>query len=189
MKYDGMDFQLARHLTFRAATESDKTLDGDPIPSNYVVFVPFSKCPEVGREKLDTGLVRVVRDPKGVPGVPLTGHSLTNMAYGQWRKSNIPRWVWKQSNGDRVKVWAVTSWTCPVYLAYNGRVYTSTIHRDKLPDNEIVRRAKEAEWKIEVAKTNSPLVRIYTAIRNDGEHFLFNFYGEMTKFFGKELGL
>ena len=53
-------------------------------------------------------------------------HSLTNMMYGKARKRNngYPTWVWDREK--RVHVLASDYWTVPVYLAYNGRVYTSS---------------------------------------------------------------
>lgn len=117
MKWDGMNFRLERRIGFRMARPGDtyvgKRHDGEQIDPRYCVFVRRRDCDPVD--------VRGIWYPETAKKtIPLTGHSLTNMAYGAWREKKHP-------------FGQFSTWECNVYLAYDGRCFTHLIRRDTKP--------------------------------------------------------
>ena len=88
MIFDGMRFRRRYDLEWRYATEGDTYADGRQVKSNYAVFF---------------------RKQSGTD-VPLTGHGLTNKAYG----------VEKVVKGKR---------QITIYLALDGKVYSTIFKR------------------------------------------------------------
>ena len=86
--FDGMRFRRRYDLEWRYAKAYDKYVDGRVIPSNYAVF--FRK--KTGKD------------------IPLTGHGLTNKAYGEERGTGSKR-------------------STPIFLSLDGKVYSTTFRR------------------------------------------------------------
>lgn len=104
MRFDGLEFTRRKDLGCRDSRSDETYVDGSFIANNYTVFVKIADCRVRKR-----GNGRRYYDAINAPmAFPLTGHSLTNMAYG----------VSYQYEGE-VYV--------PVYLAYKGKVYRARI--------------------------------------------------------------
>lgn len=91
MIFDGMRFRRRYDLQFRYTTEGDKYVDGSPMNHRAAYVVFFKK--QSGK------------------AVPLTGHGLTNKAFG----------VEKVVKGRRQNT---------IYLALDGLVYSTTFKRE-----------------------------------------------------------
>ena len=107
MKYKGYNFRKVKTLGYRMSN-CDKYVDGTDIDSRYLVWVKISDCVEVGRaswlsSRSEYSLVSAQKCSKILP---LTGHSLTNMAYGTTKL-------------DHLNKIALT----PIYLVLDGKCY------------------------------------------------------------------
>lgn len=106
----GIRVRKSNALCFRDVEEGDRYSTGrhkgEPMPKHYCVFVRLRDCPVV--RVRDDG-VNIV-EPKGVRGVPISGHSRSNMAYGTVRTDTF--------SGLRYT---------PVYWAEDGRVFVGRI--------------------------------------------------------------
>ena len=122
--YRGQKYRRARNLTYRSGEPGDVNSQGDPIPSNYLVIVHGDDCPTLRYEQRGERDVRII-DPKGVKprkDLQISGHSLTNLAYGMPKREK--RWPWDDES---------TEYTT-VYLVFDGQVYTRRIwHDDREP--------------------------------------------------------
>lgn len=123
MIFKGYYFRRSKTMTFRTAQPGDvysmglyNDKEGDPIPDNYCVFMWLKDCPEVSRASwLETHKeYSIVSPEKCSKIIPVTGHSLTNMAYGVAKVSHVERLI-----------------KIPVYLAYDGECYTAVINNEK----------------------------------------------------------
>ncbi len=85
MIFKGHRFRRSRALHYRMAKEGDFYVGegfraGQPIESNYIVICRLKDGVKTGfNEDLNTTYYNV----KDAPSVPITGHSRTNLAYGE----------------------------------------------------------------------------------------------------------
>ena len=142
MKFDGMNFRLNRKIAFRDPQPGDvyskdivgMDWEGRQIPDNYCVWVRLKDCPEVSRASdLKTGREYSIVSPKLCKKIiPITGHSLTNMAYG------VPK-----VDHDRKLI------VRHMYLAYDGKCYQAVFESSraylKVFEPEIYRALEEEE--------------------------------------------
>jgi len=112
VRFDGKSFRRSTHFTFRNPRPGECYVDGKPIDPRYCVFVRIADC------EMKNGCY--VRESASKI-LPLTGHGLTNMAFGPWYKRKTPFGPVQER------------WECRIYLAYDGRVYTHTHRSDKRP--------------------------------------------------------
>lgn len=105
MRIKGVDVKEAPHIGWRQADPSrDKNLRGEPIPSNYVVFVYIKDCMLYEKDG------RTYYNPENAPAIPVV-HGGTYYAYGRERQSK---------RGYK---------TVPMYFCRDAYVYTGTIHK------------------------------------------------------------
>lgn len=109
MIYNRIQFSKAQHLGWRFANPA-KDFDqyGNPIESNYIVFVRIADCKIT---KNNEG--KLVYDPSEAPMHGIQRHSETGMAYGTPNR--------RRKNDQEF------SYSCPVFLMLNGFVYKATI--------------------------------------------------------------
>ena len=142
MKFDGFNFRLNKFIAFRDPQPGDlyskdllMNCEGEQIRDNYCVWVRMKDCPEVSRASdLRTGQEYRIVDPKLCNKIiPITGHSLTNMAYG------VPKVDYYRKLIVR-----------PMYLAYDGKSYQAVFNSNraylKLFEPETFRIMIEEEW-------------------------------------------
>jgi hypothetical protein len=111
MQYKGYNFRVSKTLGWRMANPKTDFYTPSPIKNtryaieaNYCVIVKVNDCPrELKGDKL-------IYHAENIPCIPITGHSTTNMIYG------IPKEV---ARGFKVYI------ETPIYLVYDGRVYTA----------------------------------------------------------------
>lgn len=154
MRRKGIDFKLARHLTWRhfnAETDVDKCggYDADYFArsphGSYCVIVRVSDC--TIDEDEGTGRRYLNRESvDNAPCIPFDAWSHANMVYGKWRRQTRGRWFWVQTKpnltpaeykaaeaaGDEnpegyVQKWHDVYWTCAVYWVEGGYVYHGTV--------------------------------------------------------------
>lgn len=128
MMFDGLKFTKVRNVVSRHANAHDKTEAGKPIPSNYCVFIAIQS---IKADPSDTeAFWKEVDQTRDI--IPCSGHSLTNKMYGQEkiikRQSSKPIEVFKE--GNRVQSYSLYIKETPVYLAYKGLVYKTTIRNE-----------------------------------------------------------
>ncbi len=143
MWYDGMKFRKANHIAFRNAEEGDIDLEGNEVSKGYVVFVYKSRCPTrptPGR----------IYDSEGVEGIPVA-YGSNNLAYGRVRNGHY--YGHMEYTDARYEYWE-TYYTTPVYLAYDGLVWMTTL-RHKEPFEEMIKSYREKvayRWQRELFK-------------------------------------
>lgn len=103
----GMEFKLARHLTWRTfnpETDLDQCRGYDAEyferspHDSYCVIVPVSRC------ELDPEDSRYItrESVEAAKCLPFDGWSRTNMVYGNWRKQTRGRYFWLSVDDERV---------------------------------------------------------------------------------------
>lgn len=116
----------------RGNPEIDCDAYGDPIQSNYTVFVKRKDCTINEKEELDmfgkpTGVITRYLNVTDAPAIPVR-YGGTYYGYGEYKKRKSSRGVWI---GETL---ALEYYTCQILLTDNGRVYTHTMKRLQLPD-------------------------------------------------------
>ena len=128
MKYQGREFNIARHLGWRMADpERDFDYDLNPIESNYIIIVSLKDCEILEDNKYD---------PKNAPALfPHRYSPMNRCIYGIRRQS-------KCFNGYKIR-----RINLPVYLVNNDKVYQSSIYYpankieiEKYQEDKIARR-------------------------------------------------
>lgn len=118
MKWDGMKFNRAKHIAFRMGRPDEVDGEGRGIDIFYAAFVYVKDCPVNDNGRFDPS-----KADKRIPGVYVG----TNKMYGKSRKrtNHNGKRVWDGTKKEHV--FATEYYTTPVYLAFDGRVFTSSI--------------------------------------------------------------
>ena len=106
MKHDGLEFRLAKHLTWRRANPAlDKDLSGNPVGEPYVAIVCKKDCTEYPKNG------QTFLNVDTAPSIPMDSGG-TYYGYGKKHK---------RMGGT----------TRPVYLVRGNRVYAATIRYEE----------------------------------------------------------
>lgn len=125
MRFKGLDFKKSRNHLARMSKDGDKYFDGKPVPKHHQVVVLVSQCDFKG-----TCLGKTLYSTDNAPHIKdMTGHSLTNMFYGVWKRriSNMGTWVYNLDT--KQSEIAYEYYQCTVYMVKNGHVYKSSLKR------------------------------------------------------------
>lgn len=116
MQFDGFNFRKSKTLGFRNPQAGECYIDGTPIPSSNCVFVKLADCPEVTKACwLSNGREYRIVSSEDCKKIPLRRHSLTNLASGPIKLDHDCYMA-----------------TYHLYLAYDGKCYTSLQHSREL---------------------------------------------------------
>lgn len=125
MRFKGLDFKKSRNHLARMSKDGDKYFDGTPVPKHHQVVVLARHCAFKG-----TCLGRTLLNPNDAPHIKdMTGHSLTNMFYGVWKRRISNRGTWVYNLDTKQSEVAYEYYQCTVYMMKNGEVYKASIKR------------------------------------------------------------
>lgn len=138
MKRKGIDFRAAPHLTWREAQEGDLDSRGRQVTGGYFILLRTKDC--LG----DSGDFDQEKRQEAPQFQKLT-YSLTNMAYGVWRKQTQGAHFWvrvrkpytpreaREADEKGIELapehelqWRDVYWTCPIYWIENGYMYRAS---------------------------------------------------------------
>jgi hypothetical protein len=129
MIFKGMKFKKSNNLLSRKSKVGDLYADGTQVPEHHSVVVRVKDCEHVNTD----GLVDTYKTDNAPSITDMTGHSLTNMFYGKWKRRSSTCGVWVDNLDKNRPEIAMDYYQCTVYLIQNGRVYKASIQRAITP--------------------------------------------------------
>lgn len=141
MIFDGLRFTRVSNAVFRHANENDRTLEGKPIPRNYCVFILVKNVDADPKD--GEAFWTAVEKTQNI--IPCKGHSLTNKMYGQPNVVKNSKPIHVFDNGVRKLTFSPYILETPVYLAYDGEVYKTTIRNESTEEAYLAQRKSKTE--------------------------------------------